>query len=166
MSWSLNLIQSLDLCLEVVVIEGLSERGLEFVIVPGLRDQPEDLALVDGFDRDRHVRVAGHHHADDVVVSVAHRGQEIDAAHVGHALIGNDDLRLVSFDQLERFRGPAGRDHFDRLASEQSLQGLQDIDFVIDKENAVFLHRGPRAIRSQACRIGAPRSGWTFRSNQ
>ncbi len=93
-----DLVESLDLTLEVVVIEGLAQRRLQLVVVPRLGDQPVDLALVDGLDRDVHFGVAGEHHAYDVTVPFPYGRKQIDAAHFGHALVADDDLGTLSIE--------------------------------------------------------------------
>ena len=100
-----DLIQTLDLALEVVVIEGLPQRRLQLVVVPRLGDQPIDLAPIDGLDRDVHLGVPGEHHADHVRVSIADIREEIHAAHLRHALIGDHHLRGASLEQVECFLG-------------------------------------------------------------
>ena len=135
-----DLVEALDLALEVVVVEGLAKRGLELVVVPRLGDQAVDLALVDRLDCDRHLGVAGEHHAHHVRVPVANVREQIDAAHLGHALIGDDDLGLDPVEQFEGFLGPGGCEHLHVLVAQEPLQCFEDVHLVVDEDNCVFVH--------------------------
>ena len=138
-----HLVQALDLFLQVEVVEGLAQRRLQLLVVPGLRDQPEDLAAVDGLDGDVHLGVAGQHHAHDVGVALAHRGQQVDAAHLGHALVAHHHLHRGGVEQLEGLLGTPGAEHLPRLVAQQALHRLQDVDLVVDEQDGVAMHGAP-----------------------
>ena len=138
-----DLIEALDLLAEIEVVESLAQRRLELVVVPGLGDQPVDLAAVDGVHGHVHLGVAGEHHADDFGVSIADRGEQVDAAHVRHALVGHHHLGRGLVQEFERL-GPARRaQHLHLLVAQQALERLEDVHLVVDEENRVLVHGPP-----------------------
>jgi hypothetical protein len=137
-----DLVQPLDLGLEVGVVERLAQRRAQLVVVPRLRDQPVDLAAVDRVDRDLHLRVAGQHHAHDVGLALAHVGEEVDARHLGHALVGHHDLGRVLLEHVERLAARLAHRTFMSSDAQQPLQRLEDVHFVVDEEDGVFVAHG------------------------
>ncbi len=136
-----HLVQPLDLLLEIEVVEGLAEGRLELLVVPRLGDQAVDLAAVDGLHGDVHLRVAGEHHPDDVRAALADRLEQVDAAHLGHALVRDHHLGRRLLEHLESLRAAGCREHLPRLVAEQALKGLQDVALVVHEEHRVLRHR-------------------------
>ena len=69
----------------------------------------------------------------NLIVPVANRREEIDSAHFGHALVGDDHLRRAAVDQLEGLGRAIGGENLDGFISHQTLQRLEDVDLVIDE---------------------------------
>ena len=154
-----HLVQAADLALQVVVVEGLPQRGLQLLVVPRLGDQAVDLAVVDRLDRDVHLRVAGEHHAHGVRMALADHRQQLDAVHLRHPLVRDHDLGRLVREQAERLAAARGRQHPARLVPEQALHGAQDVHLVVHEEHGVLAHRGepPRPFdrKGRAVRRGA-----------
>jgi hypothetical protein len=76
---------------DLVVFQGATHDQTKLVVAPGLGDEVIDLAVVDGLDELVGVDRAGGQQAHHVGVGAAHLLEQIDARHLGHALIGHDD---------------------------------------------------------------------------
>jgi len=66
-------------------------------------------------------------------IAIAHAGEEIDPAHLGHALVRDHDLRGLAVEDLQRFGGARCREDAHFVCAQEALQCLQDVDFVIDE---------------------------------
>jgi hypothetical protein len=138
-----DLVEPLDLRLEVRVVECLAHRRAQLVVVPRLGDESVDLAPVDGVDGDVHLGVAGQHHAHDVGVPLANVGEQVHPGHLGHALVGDHDLCGVLVEELQGIGGPGRVQDVHVLGAHQPLQGLEDVDLVVDEEDRVLVpHSG------------------------
>lgn len=75
-----------------MLVHACTKRRLEFGWGARLREEPEDVAFVDGQQSRRHVRLAREEHAHRVGRSGTDAPEELHAVHAGHAKIGRDDL--------------------------------------------------------------------------
>ena len=91
---------------QAVLLDGRGERVGEIFGQAGLGVEAEDIAVVDGGDGGRKVRLPGEHDAHGVGRDFLHLRQKIEAVHAGHLEIGNHHrVRPVIFDQGQGFFG-------------------------------------------------------------
>src|SRR5262244_2487661 len=86
------------------------------------------------------VGIGGEHDANGLGRQLQRALQELDAAHAGHALVGDDDLERPLAQQLERAQRIAGAMNVE-LALEQALQEVEVVDLIVDHQHPV----APRA---------------------
>ena len=102
-----------------------------FSVEQGLLRKRKDAALIDGLDGGGLVEVAGEHDADDVGGEFAGFGQELDAAHFGHAHVGDDDGVVAPVLQGGQARDGAGGGFDCKQLVELALDGGEDVGFVV-----------------------------------
>jgi hypothetical protein len=98
--------------------------------------------------------------AHDVRVPLADDREQIDPTHLGHALVGDHDLRGLAVEDRERLLGAGGRQDLPGLVPQQALHGLEDVHLVVDEQNGVLLHgplaNGVRGLPYQgSCQVGS-----------
>ncbi len=77
-----------------VLLDRLADHGGQLVDVPGFGDVAGDVAPVDGVDHRLDVGIAGEEEPGGVGADGAGSLQELDARHLGHPLVGHDDIDL------------------------------------------------------------------------
>ena len=108
------------------------DRDLELRVVPGLGEEAVDLALVDGPGGDLDVAHGGEHDAPHIGVTVAGDLEQLEPAHLGHHVIGDDDVDRVVAQDLQGL-GPARSDMDDvAVVGQGELQGPADAIVVVD----------------------------------
>ena len=78
-------------------------------------------------------------------MALAHRGEQVHAAHLGHALVGHHHLAGVLCQQAQGLLRPRGAEHLKGLVAQQALDGLEDIDLVVDEQDRVLQNTSPGA---------------------
>jgi hypothetical protein len=89
-------------------------------------------ALLQGLDRRRDRRIAGHHDHLDRLVVLADLPEQIEAVHVRHPDVRDQGVENLRADQLERLRGGAGAGHRVAPLREGFLEQQQDGALVVD----------------------------------
>ncbi|KAG1395228.1 hypothetical protein G6F59_014037 [Rhizopus arrhizus] len=98
-------------------------------------------ALLQRLDRVGHrvqIGVAGQHQADRIRVQHLHPAEELGAAHVAHALVGQDHLHVVDRQQVERIAHVAGGEDAVAVAAEQPNQRAQHVLLVIQQQQGAI----------------------------
>ncbi len=90
---------------------------------------------LDRIQREIDVAVRAHHDDGGFVALRLQRGQEIEAAHLGHADVGEDDVGAEGVDERERFFAALGGLDFVALSLQQGTQNETQVLFVVDHEN-------------------------------
>ena len=127
--------QPLVLDRQVVVLDGLLHHLLEMVGLPGLRDVGVDVSVVDRLDDRAHVGEAGQDHAHRRGMALPDLGHELDAAHVGHPLVGeHDGDRGLLVEQVERAARVARGEHL-VVVLEGEGHRLEDGFLVVDDQD-------------------------------
>jgi hypothetical protein len=106
-------------------------------------------ALLEGFYRSLEGSVRRQHHHVEIGVRGAQALHQLDAAHVRHLQIGDDQSEVVALERGQ-CRGAVLRlDHLMVPALEQATQCLAQLRFVIDDEES-FTH-GAATLPTSAC---------------
>ena len=92
--------------------------------------------FVDGVDHRLDVGVAGEEHPDRVGLELPGMAQEDVAGHAGHALVGEDQVDLLTAEDLQGLDAVARRQDSVR-AMEQMAQALEHVDFVVHDQQGV-----------------------------
>jgi hypothetical protein len=90
------------LALFEVVLGGAAQEGLQLLGVPGLGDVLPHEALVEAADNHVDVRVTGDEDADRGGVDGLELAEELDAGHLRHALVAEDQMDLLVAEDLQR----------------------------------------------------------------
>jgi hypothetical protein len=144
--------QLLALAAQAVVVDRVLERDEQLGLVPRLGDVAVDVAQVDGVDQVRRVAVAGQEDGRDVQALAPGARDELDAAQVGHLLVGDQDVyRPLPQDAQRLVAGRRGEDVVGAL--EGPGEDLDDIGLVVDEEDerptlgrAHGIHPGPDVL--------------------
>ena len=129
--------QPLDGARLVDVLARLPHRLEDVLRLPGLLEEPEDACAVDGADQRRRVGEAGEHDSSDVGLAGAQLLEHLDAGHLRHALVGDDDVDVRLVGDLERLFAGVGL--VDGVAAlQESAQHQQIRSLVIDQQDAAL----------------------------
>src|SRR3989440_1316327 len=136
--------QSLDGARLVDVLARLPHRLEDVLRLPRLLEEAEDAGAVDGADERGRVGEAGEHDSRDIGLAGAQLLEHLDAGHLRHALVGDDDVdfRLVS--DLERLF--AGFRLVDGVATLQETAQHQEIRSLVVHQQDAALARPVDAI--------------------
>ena len=127
--------QPLVLDRQVVVLDGLLHHLFQVIGLPRFGDVGVDVPRVDRLDDRPHVGEAGQDHAHRRRMPLADLGHELDAAHVGHALVGeHDGDRGFLIEQIERASRVARGEHL-VIVLEGEGHRLEDGFLVVDDQN-------------------------------
>jgi hypothetical protein len=122
------------LLLQAVQLGGPLQGQQQLFRMPGLEQVLVDARLVDAGDDVLAVGVAGDDDAHRVGPGAAHFLEELDAAHLGHALVGEDDLDGLPFHEGPGFRRAGGGEDLEVLF-QGAAQGLLGADLVVDDQD-------------------------------
>ena len=121
----------------VDVLAGLPHRFEDVLRLPRLLEEAEDAGTVDGADQGRGVGKAGQNDPGHVGLAGAQLLEHLDAGHLRHALVGDDDVDVRLVGDLERLF--AGFGFVDGVAAlQESAQHQQIRSFVIDQQDAAL----------------------------
>ena len=126
---------------ELVGLERALHVEPQLVGLPRLRDEAVDPPFVDRAREGSDVRVAREHHADRLRVALDRLLEELDTAHRGQHLVGDDERDVLALEDLEPLF-TAGRREDAVIGSERQLEGLEDRRLVVDDEDAVGVGAG------------------------
>ena len=129
--------QMLAFAIERVVLDRIADREPHLVGRPRLRQIAVDPTVVDRFAERRGVTVRGHEDADGLRVDLAHLGEQLDAAHAVHAVVGEHHGGRVLVQDLERLLA-ASRDADLVVAAEGQLEDPGVLDLVVDEEDRIL----------------------------
>ena len=128
--------QPLVLDRELVVLDRALHHLLQVIGLPRLADVGVDVPVVDRLDDRVHVREAGQDHPDRAGMAPLHLGDELDATHVGHALVGEHHReRSLRIEQIER-AARVGRGLDVVVVLEREAHRLEDGFLVIDDQDS------------------------------
>ena len=119
---------------ELLVLQALQDRHLQFLGMAGLEQEAVHLALVDGAHRGLEVRLAGQDHADGVRPFLAHFGEELAAGHAGHAFVGDHDVDVVAREDHESLLRRVGGEDLELRAIEAANQRRSEVRLVVDQQ--------------------------------
>ena len=112
--------------------------GFQLLGAPGLFQELEDVALIDGRDHRLQVGVAGEEHAHRLGIAGPHLRQKLHAGDLRHALVRHDDMDFVFPHQSEALLGILGAQDLE-FTAQKIMDGIAHVRFVIDDQEGVFL---------------------------
>jgi hypothetical protein len=89
-------------------------------------------AVTHGFDRHRHIAVAGQQNHRQIGITLLHFGQQLQAAEPGHAHIAEDHPGKVRRQGRQAIFGAAEQLHLEPRQAQPLLDGVANAAFVID----------------------------------
>ena len=116
---------------EVAVLQGLGDGHHDLFVLEGLEDVVEG-AFFHGRDGFFHGAESGHDDHGQVRVELLQFFQELDAAHLGHLHIGEDQVQVGGAGDLHGLDGAGGRDHFIARIAQEGLHDGEIIGFVVN----------------------------------
>ena len=131
----------------------------EIVGVPRLEHVFVDVAATDRIEQELAIGICGEEDAPHVGPAFRHFGEQIDAGHLRHAMIGHDHSDLVALEDRERlFAGLRREDRevFVKDADEEIDVGSLVVD---DEHGGRVRHRPARIVHASAVpqtRVGTP----------
>lgn len=144
----------------------LAQLVAQLVVVPRFGQELVDCAAVNCPGDGVEVSVAGEYDADGIRIEFPNPGEEFGPAHLGHPLVGEDHLHVVGGQQLEPFLRAAGGQNPIALAAQQTLQGTDHADLVVDdqeRRSLVFWHVGGQGLENAETRASLYRLRSCFR---
>src|SRR5690606_19370106 len=131
--------EPLVLLLQVEALDRVLQHAAHFLRVPRLRDVAVDLPEVDRLDEHVDVGERGQNDSDRVGLPVAHPAKQLDARHLRHALVGDDDRDVLVLEDAERLGAARRRQDVERLP-EVEPEGVEVVLLVVDDEDRIALH--------------------------
>ena len=116
---------------EVAVLQGLGDGHQDFFILEGLEDVIEG-AFFHGRDRFFHGAERGHDDHRQIRVEALQLVQELDAAHLGHLHVGEDEVQIGGRGNLHGLNGAGGGEDFIAGLPQEGFHDGEIIDFVIN----------------------------------
>src|SRR2546429_4909947 len=135
------LLQLAPVDLELPLTQRALQRQLQLVQADGL-DEVIVGAQLETLDRGARLVDRRQHDDGEVRVGGQRLGDELHAAHVGHADVGEHDLRLLRRLAVERLRPARRLQHAVTEPGQKPVQRLADAVFVVDHQ-----HRGRLLLR-------------------
>ncbi len=127
---------------KVHLLERAQHRLLEVDLLPRLDEVAVDLAAVDGVDDLAGIGVRGEEDRAEVRVEPARRLDELDARHVRHALVADEEIHPPAPEDLERARATVhGEGLVAVFRTEATAQDLEHLRLVVHEQDDV---RHPR----------------------
>ncbi|MEZ4241391.1 MAG: hypothetical protein R3F59_35610 [Myxococcota bacterium] len=120
---------------ELVLLRRRLHRGEERRRRAGLREEAEDLALVDGGDGRADVGLAGEQDAHGVGRLLARVGEERGAVHAGHAHVRHDDGGVGVLGEPAQRLGAGGRGGRLIAPTEVEHQPVEHVGLVVDAQH-------------------------------
>ena len=127
------------LAVQVEPLDRVLQHAADLLRVPRLGDVAIDLAEVDRLDQHVDVGERGEDDADRVGLARAHLAQQLDAGHLRHALVGDDDRDLLAVEDAERLGATARGQDVERLA-EVEPERVEVVLLVVDDQDGIALH--------------------------
>ncbi len=137
---------------QLVAVVGVADGRGELFAQPGFGDEAEDFALVDGLDDGGQREDCGDQDARGIGALLFALGEEVEAEHLGHALVGDDDREGLLGDQFEGLGGAGGGDDGIAVAFEGHFERRQDNGLIIDNEDGQWC--GGRGRGGWGCHAG------------
>ena len=131
--------EAFELDAQLAVLDGAGDREREELRVDRLGDEVVG-AGAHGGDGRLHAALPGDHDDGERGVDAGDALAHLDAAHLGHAEVGQDRVELLGRDELERLGGRRARDDARTLALERHAHEVAHFLLVVDHDDAGF-HR-------------------------
>ena len=119
---------------ELLVLQALQDRQLQFLRMAGLEQEAVDLALVDGAHRRFEVRLTRQDHANGVGPLLAHFREQLAAGHAGHAFVGDDDVDVVAREDHQGLLRGVGGEDLELRPVEAANQRRGEVRLVVDQK--------------------------------
>ena len=131
----------------IVVVDALQAEGFgdmlaQLMVFPGLGEELEDGALVDGVRDGLQLGIARQHDAYGLRTQQLGLAQEVGAQHAGHALVRHDHVDRMAGQHVQPFLAAVGRQDMVAIAPQQALEGSEDIRLVIDQQQGARRRHG------------------------
>ena len=123
---------------QVIVVDGSADDGQQIVAIPRLRNEPVDLAAVDGVDGGVELLHRGDEQAVALRRELSRPLQELRPVHLWHAVVRADHNEPGALlEQLQGIRRPLRGDDLEALELERPLEGAEDEGLVVYEQEAV-----------------------------
>src|SRR2546425_9478449 len=144
--------------LQLKALGGFAQDLNQLIYPPWLEEVAVNLAAVDGLDRILQFREAGHEQANRPGGDLADPLEQLNAAHAGHFLIGEDKIDgLLGKDVAGFF--PRIRSKYLKIGGKEGGQRGQDVRFIIDHQECTFLVR--THVRGPSATVGHKDRLWS-----
>ena len=120
---------------------GRDDLGEQVMLaLPGLGDVSEDASFVDRRQEGIDFRIAGQDDPDDMGVFVVDDAEQVQATHLRHTHVGDDDVHGMGFEQRDRLGPAGGEERVEVSVADDSFYGLEYEFFIINKQHCLAIH--------------------------
>ena len=142
---------------QMVALHGILHGGEQLGAHPRLGDKAKNFPLIDRAHQGVQRQHAGEQDARGIRVQAARVAHQLQPAHAGHALIGDDHRKAARPQDAERFVTGGTRHHFIAFPGQLLAQRVEDVRLVVDDQHRSFARSLHDQLSAQSSALPAPK---------